>query len=127
MGVLGPVQTGVPCAAALDIHPKALQDAAAARRQDAASDDETGNHRDLPRPAGHDRSLGLHLLLLVLLLLALMEAIIPGRPEGPSPESIFTDRGYGFRLPRCAPKSAVADLGNQTPISGKPEIGGPGE
>jgi hypothetical protein len=62
----------------------------------------------------------------VLLLLALMEAVIPGRPEGPSPESIFTDRGYGFRLPRCAPKSAVADLGNQTPISGKPEIGRPG-
>jgi hypothetical protein len=29
-------------------------------------------------------------------------------------------------LPRYAPKSAVADLGTQMPISGKPEIGGPG-
>jgi hypothetical protein len=29
-------------------------------------------------------------------------------------------------LPRYAPKSAIADLGTKMPISGKPEIGGPG-
>src|SRR3954462_6867075 len=31
-----------------------------------------------------------------------------------------------FGLPRYAPKSAIADLGTKMPISGKPEIGGPG-
>jgi len=29
-------------------------------------------------------------------------------------------------LPRSAPKWAIADLGTKMPISGKPEIGGPG-
>ena len=26
-----------------------------------------------------------------------LSIVIPGRPEGPGPESILTDRGYGFR------------------------------
>jgi hypothetical protein len=40
-----------------------------------------------------------------------------------SPESITTDRDYGFRTRRQS-KSAVADLDIQMPISGLPEIGG---
>jgi len=28
--------------------------------------------------------------------------VIPGRRKAASPESIFTDGGYGFRVPRCA-------------------------
>src|SRR4051812_20214577 len=42
------------------------------------------------------------------------------------PESIVTSGNYGFRARRFAPKSAIADLGTKIPISGKPEIGGPG-
>jgi hypothetical protein len=46
-----------------------------------------------------------------------LSAVIPGRAEGASPESIFTGSGYGFRAPRFAHLNA--DLGMT-------EIGGPG-
>ncbi len=50
-------------------------------------------------------------------------AVIPGRREAASPESISTGRGYGFRT--HATQVGSSRLGHVwTPISGKPEIGG---
>jgi len=49
--------------------------------------------------------------------------VIPGRREAANPESINTDRDYGFRA--RATQVGYSRLGHfRLPISGKPEIGG---
>jgi hypothetical protein len=49
-----------------------------------------------------------------LLLCANLSGVIPGRPEGPGPESIFTACGYGFRARRFAAPRNDREIGTIT-------------